>query len=122
MADETVRADAGTMASSLFKNAKDLVEGAATGFLDSHKEVESFILACSTRLGKAMVLRWTEKDPDRLKLLDEAIEDEKAAILEETDALLKEIEDQATPLVQQILKAVVSTAATLAPILLKAAL
>lgn len=117
MSDPTI--DAGSIASTLFTTVKGQIEGAATGFLSSHADVEAFLLKSATRLGKAMFLHWIEKDPDKLALLEEEIVDEKDAILEESEAVLKEIEDASGPLVLQILKTSFNVAAAVAPLAIK---
>jgi len=111
--------DGAAIAASLLTTVKGQIEGAAAGFLSTHKDVESFLLTATARLGKAMLLHWVEKDADRLALLEEEIEDERAAILEESDAVLKEIQDSAAPLVLTILKTFFSTAAAVAPLAAK---
>jgi hypothetical protein len=100
MADDA----ASTITGALFNSTKALIEGAASGFLKDHPEVESFLLTSFGRLGKAQLLRWIETDPAKLADLQGQIDDEKEAITEETDAVLKDIEDDAAPLVVQILK------------------
>lgn len=111
--------DAGSIASTLFTTVKGQIEGAASGFLSSHQDVETFLLQAATRLGKAMFLHWIEKDPAKLALLAEEIVDEKDAILEESEAILKEIEDSSGSLVLQILKTSFGVAAAMAPLAIK---
>lgn len=111
--------DGAAIAASLFTEAKTAIEGAAAGFLSSHKDVESFLLTATGRLGKAMINHWLEKDPEKLALLEEAIEDERDAILEESEAILKEIQDAAAPLALTVIKTLFSTAAAVAPLAVK---
>lgn len=111
--------DGAAIAASLLAEVKGQIEGAASGFLSEHKDVENFLMTSTARLGKAMLLHWIEKDPDKLALLEEEIVDEKDAILEESDAVLKEIEAAEAPLALTIIKTFFSTVAAVAPLAAK---